>query len=132
MIRDRDDRYPALFDPVLADAGVDVVPTGVRIPRMNAISGTPTVAGTFQAAITGHDANPANPAGTYSFTWVINAPTTSTVPNVIDDGPTTAASEPADAGLSVGSQSQTVDCDHLNTVPRRARRRVRRWPAARR
>jgi hypothetical protein len=62
MIRDRDDRYPALFDPVLADAGVDVVPTGVRIPRMNAISGTPTVAGTFQAAITGHDANPANPS----------------------------------------------------------------------
>ncbi|WP_211348034.1 hypothetical protein [Saccharothrix texasensis] len=37
LIRDRDGMYPALFDAVLADAGIQVVFTGVRIPRMNAI-----------------------------------------------------------------------------------------------
>jgi transposase InsO family protein len=37
LIRDRDGKYPALFDTVLADAGIDVVLTGIRIPRMNAI-----------------------------------------------------------------------------------------------
>ncbi|ROP41851.1 integrase [Saccharothrix texasensis] len=37
MIRDRDGKYPALFDAVLADAGIQVVLSGVRIPRMNAI-----------------------------------------------------------------------------------------------
>jgi transposase InsO family protein len=37
MIRDRDGKYPALFDTILADAGITVVRTGVRIPRMNAI-----------------------------------------------------------------------------------------------
>ncbi|WP_028569019.1 integrase core domain-containing protein [Salinispora tropica] len=37
MIRDRDGTYPALFDTILADTGIDVVLTGVRIPRMNAI-----------------------------------------------------------------------------------------------
>ncbi|WP_238412293.1 integrase core domain-containing protein [Saccharothrix deserti] len=37
MPRDRDGKFPALFDAVLADAGVQVVLTGVRIPRMNAI-----------------------------------------------------------------------------------------------
>jgi transposase InsO family protein len=37
MIRDRDGKYPDLFDTILADAGIDVVLTGVRIPRMNAI-----------------------------------------------------------------------------------------------
>ncbi|WP_231648534.1 integrase core domain-containing protein [Saccharothrix sp. NRRL B-16348] len=37
LIRDRDGKYPALFDAVLADAGIQVVFTGVRIPRMNAI-----------------------------------------------------------------------------------------------
>ncbi|MEU4744350.1 integrase core domain-containing protein [Actinosynnema sp. NPDC023658] len=37
MIRDRDGKYPALFDAVLADAGIRVVLSGVRIPRMNAI-----------------------------------------------------------------------------------------------
>jgi transposase InsO family protein len=36
-IRDRDGKYPALFDAVLADAGIKVVLSGVRIPRMNAI-----------------------------------------------------------------------------------------------
>jgi transposase InsO family protein len=37
LIRDRDGKYPALFDTVLADAGITVVLSGVRIPRMNAI-----------------------------------------------------------------------------------------------
>jgi transposase InsO family protein len=37
LIRDRDVRYPAGFDAVLADEGIEVVRTGVRMPRMNAI-----------------------------------------------------------------------------------------------
>ncbi|MDQ2583888.1 IS481 family transposase [Saccharothrix yanglingensis] len=37
LIRDRDGKYPAPFDAVLADAGTQVVLSGVRIPRMNAI-----------------------------------------------------------------------------------------------
>jgi transposase InsO family protein len=37
LIRDRDGKYPALFDMVLADAGITVVRSGVQIPRMNAI-----------------------------------------------------------------------------------------------
>jgi transposase InsO family protein len=37
LIRDRDAKYPALFDEVLADAGLAVVLTGVRMPRMNAV-----------------------------------------------------------------------------------------------
>ncbi len=37
LIRDRDAKYPALFDEILADAGIQVVLTGVRIPRMNSI-----------------------------------------------------------------------------------------------
>ena len=37
LIRDPDGKYPALFDAVLAEAGIQVVLTGVRIPRMNAI-----------------------------------------------------------------------------------------------
>ena len=37
LIRDRDGKYPALFDQVLDDAGIDVVLSGVRIPRMNSI-----------------------------------------------------------------------------------------------
>ncbi|MFG1807834.1 hypothetical protein [Streptomyces sp. NPDC049040] len=37
LVRDRDVRYPALFDTVLADQGVEVVKTGVRMPRMNAL-----------------------------------------------------------------------------------------------
>jgi transposase InsO family protein len=36
LIRDRDIRYPATFDAVL-QAGIEVVQTGVRMPRMNAI-----------------------------------------------------------------------------------------------
>jgi transposase InsO family protein len=37
LIRDRDGKYPALFDTILADAGITVVLTGVRAPRMNAV-----------------------------------------------------------------------------------------------
>ncbi|MCO6008497.1 hypothetical protein NE236_26320 [Actinoallomurus purpureus] len=37
LIRDRDGKFPGPFDSVLADAGIEIVLTGVRIPRMNAI-----------------------------------------------------------------------------------------------
>lgn len=37
LIRDRDGKFPEMFDAVLADAGNKVVLTGVRMPRMNAI-----------------------------------------------------------------------------------------------
>ena len=37
LIRDRDGKYPAPFDDILADAGIQTVLSGVRIPRMNAI-----------------------------------------------------------------------------------------------
>ena len=37
MIRDRDGKYPAVFDQVLADAGITIVLSGVRMPRMNSI-----------------------------------------------------------------------------------------------
>jgi hypothetical protein len=37
LIRDRDGKYPAVFDAVLEDAGIDVVLSGIQMPRMNAI-----------------------------------------------------------------------------------------------
>ncbi|MFL6123953.1 integrase core domain-containing protein [Actinophytocola sp.] len=37
LIRDRDGKFPALFDAIFVDAGIQVVLSGVRIPRMNAI-----------------------------------------------------------------------------------------------
>ncbi|MEV5552007.1 integrase core domain-containing protein [Nonomuraea wenchangensis] len=37
FIRDRDAKFTAAFDAVLSDAGLRVVTTGIRIPRMNAI-----------------------------------------------------------------------------------------------
>jgi transposase InsO family protein len=37
LIRDRDGKYPATFDTVLADVGITVVRSGVQMPRMNAI-----------------------------------------------------------------------------------------------
>jgi transposase InsO family protein len=37
LIRDRAAKYPVLFDQILAEAGIQVVPTGVRMPRMNSI-----------------------------------------------------------------------------------------------
>jgi transposase InsO family protein len=38
LIRDRDGKFPALFDAILADAGIEVVLSGVRMPRMNSIT----------------------------------------------------------------------------------------------
>ncbi|MEU6673544.1 integrase core domain-containing protein [Streptomyces sp. NPDC046925] len=38
LIRDRDAKYPTLFDEILSATGIQVVLTGVRIPRMNAIT----------------------------------------------------------------------------------------------
>ncbi len=38
LIRDRDGKFPGLFDAVVTDAGIEVVLTGVRMPRMNAIT----------------------------------------------------------------------------------------------
>src|SRR5439155_3322164 len=40
LIRDRDGKCPALFDAVLADAGITVVLSGVQVPRMNAVMQT--------------------------------------------------------------------------------------------
>ncbi|WP_345638056.1 integrase core domain-containing protein [Rugosimonospora acidiphila] len=37
LIRDRDAKFPALFDRILTDSGIDIVLTGVRMPRMNSI-----------------------------------------------------------------------------------------------
>jgi putative transposase len=37
MIRDRDGKFPSLFDAILADAGIEVVLSGIQMPRMNAI-----------------------------------------------------------------------------------------------
>ena len=37
LIRDRDAKYPALFDTILAGSGIEVIRSGVRTPRMNAI-----------------------------------------------------------------------------------------------
>jgi putative transposase len=37
LIRDRDAKFPALFDEILADAGIAVLISGIRMPRMNAV-----------------------------------------------------------------------------------------------
>ncbi len=37
LIRDRDGKYPALFDEVLKDTGIEIVLSGVQMPRMNAV-----------------------------------------------------------------------------------------------
>ncbi|MGW6137344.1 integrase core domain-containing protein [Streptomyces sp. NPDC055140] len=37
LIRDRDSKFTAAFDALLADAGLEVVTSGVRMPRMNSI-----------------------------------------------------------------------------------------------
>src|SRR3954451_17372717 len=37
LIRDRDGKYPGMFDAILADAGIKVVHSGIRVPTMNAI-----------------------------------------------------------------------------------------------
>src|SRR6266516_1356312 len=38
MVRDRDGRYPALSGTVLTDAGTEIVPSGVQMPGMNAVT----------------------------------------------------------------------------------------------
>jgi hypothetical protein len=38
LIRDRDGKFPELFDTVLADSGIDVVLSGIRMPGMNSIT----------------------------------------------------------------------------------------------
>jgi hypothetical protein len=38
LIRDRDGKYPALVDTILADTGIDVVLSGVRMPRMKGVA----------------------------------------------------------------------------------------------
>src|SRR5438045_861859 len=37
LIRNRDGKFPALFDAILADAGIQLVLSVVRMPRMNSI-----------------------------------------------------------------------------------------------
>ncbi|CAM04371.1 integrase core domain-containing protein [Saccharopolyspora erythraea] len=37
LIRDRDGKFPALFDTVLSDSRIEVVLSGVQMPRMNSI-----------------------------------------------------------------------------------------------
>jgi putative transposase len=37
LIRDRDGKFPGLGDAILADAGIDAVLSGVRMPKMNSI-----------------------------------------------------------------------------------------------
>jgi putative transposase len=37
LIRDRDGKFPALFNDVLTDAGIEIVLSGVQMPRMNSI-----------------------------------------------------------------------------------------------
>ena len=37
LIRDRDGKFPALFDTVLTDSGIEMVLSGVQMPRMNSI-----------------------------------------------------------------------------------------------
>jgi putative transposase len=37
LIRDRDAKFPALFDRILSDTGIAIVLTGIRVPRMNSI-----------------------------------------------------------------------------------------------
>ncbi|MEV4895396.1 integrase core domain-containing protein [Nonomuraea sp. NPDC055795] len=37
LIRDRDAKFPALIDEILADVSIQTVLTGIRMPRMNSI-----------------------------------------------------------------------------------------------
>jgi transposase InsO family protein len=38
LIRDRDGKYPASFDAIIADTGIEVVLSGIQLPRMNAVT----------------------------------------------------------------------------------------------
>jgi putative transposase len=42
LIRDRDGKFPAMFGAIMADVGIKVVVTGVRVPRIWAESSTRT------------------------------------------------------------------------------------------
>ena len=37
LIRDREGKYPRVFGAVPKDAGIEVGPSGVQMPRMNAV-----------------------------------------------------------------------------------------------
>ncbi|MFI6062628.1 hypothetical protein [Streptomyces sp. NPDC051286] len=37
LVRGRDGKFPSLFDAVLAEVGIEVVPGGVRMPCMNSV-----------------------------------------------------------------------------------------------
>ncbi|WP_238005918.1 integrase core domain-containing protein [Dactylosporangium sp. AC04546] len=37
LIRDHDGKYPAMFDTILADAGIATVLSGIQVPRMNSV-----------------------------------------------------------------------------------------------
>ncbi|GAA2021236.1 integrase core domain-containing protein [Catenulispora yoronensis] len=37
LIRDRDAKFPPVFDEILAQAGIQVVLSGIRVPRMNSV-----------------------------------------------------------------------------------------------
>ncbi|MEY9862949.1 transposase [Catenulispora sp. GAS73] len=37
LIRDRDAKFPPLFDEILGQAGIEVVLSGIRVPRMNSV-----------------------------------------------------------------------------------------------
>ena len=32
------DKYPQMFDAILADSGIETVPTGIHMPRTNAVT----------------------------------------------------------------------------------------------
>ncbi|MFD1938760.1 integrase core domain-containing protein [Nonomuraea mangrovi] len=38
LIRDRDSKFTAAFDTLLTDAGIKIVTTGIRVPRMNSLT----------------------------------------------------------------------------------------------
>ena len=37
LIRDRDSKFTTAFDALMTDAGLKIVTTGIRIPRMNSL-----------------------------------------------------------------------------------------------
>jgi transposase InsO family protein len=37
LIRDREGKFPTLLDEILAEAGIQIVLTGIRMPRLNSI-----------------------------------------------------------------------------------------------
>jgi hypothetical protein len=43
LIWDRDGKYPGMFDVILADAGIKMVLSGIRVPRMNDKTGAPVL-----------------------------------------------------------------------------------------